>query len=309
MILYDSESVYLMNSEDNIITLRTQKVNLLNALQPYLADTARTWLQQAQEAIAASAQVKEDLGLYSAMAKRKLGTASLDQTDAIDTTFSPLNIRRWSCTDAARLTLLMTAIESIPEKIQNIITAYYKMGDESEKIAFIRGLIYFAPADYLIELALDAGRTNNLELLAALTLDNPFPACFYSDQAFNQMVLKGLFLGLAIERVEGIEQRANADLTRMCENYVVEREEAGRTVPVDIWLAIGPYASATGRQQMVEYLKDDNVGHRYYCALALAQRLSKDTTLEPILRDHIQNETEPMITKLLQDTLQVGSGS
>jgi hypothetical protein len=118
------------------------------------------------------------------------------------------------------------------------------------------------------------------------------------------MVLKALFLGLAIERIEGIEQRTNPDLTRMCENYVVEREAAGRTVPNDIWLAIGPFASDTGRQQMIDYLDHENVGHRYYSTLALVQRLSQDPTLTTILKQRLETEQEPMIHKLLQDTLQ-----
>lgn len=278
----------------------------MKALDPALSESGRMWLQDAIQAITASSQPTEDLGLYAAMAKRKLGGACLESANAIDTNYSPLDIRRWTIADTARLILLMSAIEGDPGQAETVITSYYRMGDESEHIAVIRGLIFFAPGDYLSVLALEAGRTNNLELLAALTLDNPYPACFYSDHEFNQMVLKGLFLGLAIERVEGIEQRANPDLTRMCENYVGEREAAGRTVPIDIWLAIGPFASEAGRQKMVEYLTHEQEGHRYYTALALGQLLSQYPALSPILRQRLDKEQVPMIRTLLQDTLQTG---
>ena len=288
--------------------LETSKNDLIRESNPFISESGQKWFQHALQAITASDQVIEDLGLYSAMAKRKLGSDHLHNTTTcaavIDTNFSPLDIHRWTSADAARLILLMSAIERDPELTENIILSYYKMGDEAEHIALIRGLIFFAPSEYLTELALDVGRTNNLEVLAALTLDNPYPACFYSEQAFNQMVLKALFLGLAIERIEGIEQRANADLTRMCENYVVERQAAGRTVPTDIWLAIGPFACETGRQQMIDYLDHENVSHRYYSALALVQRLSQDPTLTAILKQRLATEQEPMIRKLLQDTLQ-----
>lgn len=284
--------------------LETSKKDLIRKSAPFISESGKKWFQDALQTIVASDQVIEDLGLYSAMAKRKLGSVYLQQATVIDTTFSPLDIHRWSSADAARLILLMSAIEREPELAENIILSYYKMGDESEHIALVQGLIFFAPGEYLTELALDVGRTNNLEVLAALTLDNPYPACFYSESAFNQMVLKALFLGLAIERIEGIEQRTNPDLTRMCENYVVEREAAGRTVPNDIWLAIGPFASDTGRQQMIDYLDHENVGHRYYSTLALVQRLSQDPTLTTILKQRLETEQEPMIHKLLQDTLQ-----
>jgi len=283
--------------------LEAKKKDLIRELEPFLSESSQQWFQETLQIIATSSNVIEDLGLYSAMTKRKLGAEPLKDAAIIDTNFSPLDIRRWSYADAARLIMLMTAIERDLEQAENIITSYYKMGDEAEHIALVQGLIFFAPADYLTELALDVGRTNNLEVLAALTLDNPYPASFYNDQAFNQMVLKGLFLGLAIERIEGIEQRANPDLTRMCENYVVERQEADRTVPADIWLAIGPFATDTGTAQMIDYLDHENVSHRYYSALALVQRLSQDETLTAILRQRLQSEQEPMIRQLLQDSL------
>jgi hypothetical protein len=286
--------------------IETSKARLIEVLDPSLSESSRIWLQDAIQAIHASSQPIEDLGLYSAMAKRKLGNACLEHANAIDTNYSPLDVRRWTVTDAARLILLMSTIEHDPGQAETVITNYYRMGDESEHIAVIRGLIFFAPGDYLTVLALDAGRTNNLELLAALILDNPYPACFYGDHEFNQMVLKGLFLGLAIERVEGIEQRANPDLTRMCENYVGEREAAGRTVPMDIWLAIGPFATEAGRQKMLEYLAHEETGHRYYTVLALGQLLSQHPSLSPILRQRLDIEQEPMIRTLLQDTLQTG---
>lgn len=297
-----------MSSGNKMHNLEANKSDLIRELDPFISEPGKKWFQAALQAIVASDHVIEDLGLYSAMAKRKLGPGTLHNATTramvIDSALSPLDIHRWSNADAARLILLMSAIEREPELAEDIILSYYKMGDESEHIALVQGLIFFAPGEYLTELALDVGRTNNLEVLAALTLDNPYPACSYSEQAFNQMVLKALFLGLAIERIEGIEQRANPDLARMCENYVVEREAAGRTVPGDIWLAIGPFASNTGRQQMIDYLDHENIAHRYYSTLALVQRLSQDPALTAILKQHLDTEKEPMIRKLLQDTLQ-----
>jgi hypothetical protein len=265
------------------------------------------WLRQALETVAASKRIEEDLGRYSAMAKRKLGTARLEHAQVIDTTFSPLDIRRWSCAEAGRLALLISAVKHHPEMTEFLLRTYYRLGDESERIALVRGLIFFAPGQYLTELALEAGRTNNLEILAALTLDNPYPASFFTNQAFNQMVLKGLFLGLAIERIVGIEQRANTDLSRMCENYVVERELAGRKVPEDIWLAIAPFTSELGRTQMIKYLDHETIGHRYYCALSLCQKLSKDPTLKSLLEERLSIEKNTMIRKFLEDSLQPGT--
>jgi hypothetical protein len=229
---------------------------------------------------------------------------TLPQVTTIDTRFAAFDIHRWNSAEIGRLILLMAAIESQPGEAQGIIRGYYQAGDESERMALLRGLILFAPGDYLSEIALDAGRSNNLEVLAALTLDNPYPACFFTDDQFNQMVLKALFLGLAIERVEGLQKRANPELARMGENYVVEREQAKRSVPVDVWLAIGACASVTGQQQMIAYLDHDDIGHRYYCSLGLLQRLPRDPSLLPILRQRLDSERETLILDLLRDALE-----
>lgn len=302
-MIFELKNGYYTGSDDSMRHLESYKTRLINEIERTISEPAREWLRDALRVLSTSENISDDLALYSAMAKRKLGSAYLKQANAIDTQLSPVNIQRWTCADAGRLILLMSAIECRPDQSESIISRYYKMADNAERIALIHGLIFFAPADYLTEIALDAGRTNNLELLAALTLDNPYPACFYSDKAFNQMVLKALFQGLAIERVEGLGQRANADMARMGENYVVERENAGRSVPVDIWLAIGPCASETGNQQMMGYLSHDDIGHRYYCALALSQRLSQQPALAVILKKRLEIEQEALIIKRLQECL------
>ena len=285
-------------------SLENSKATLAHESAPYFSESGQAWLDDALQVLTASSQIIEDLGLYSAMAKRKLGVESLQQAAVIDTGFAPLDVHHWSSAEAARLILLMTAIECDPAQAEDIITAYYRMGDESEHMALLRGLILFAPAEFLSVIALDAGRSNNLEVLAALTLDNPYPGCLFNEAQFNQMVLKALFLGLAIERKEGLAKRANTDLARMGENYVVEREEAGRSVPVDIWLAIGPCASEKGRQQMIDYLGHEEVVHRYYCSLSLIRRLPQDPAILPILRQQLDTEQETLILELLQDTFE-----
>ncbi len=284
------------------------QAQLTAAIAPVLTDSGKAWFDKTLEKLTASDQPLDDLGLYSAMAKRKLGNRRLEHAPAIDAVFSPLDIRRWGEADAARLVLLLSVVKRLPDQTEELVQAYYRMGDESERIALIRGLVLFAPADYLTTIALDAGRTNSLELLSALSLDNPYPASFYSEQTFNQMVLKCLFLGLAIERVVGLEQRANPDLTRMCENYVVERENASRTVPVDIWLAIGPHATTKGEQQILAYLNHEETGHRYYTALALGQRLSENPSLKSHLQDRQKQEDNTLVLDLLQDLLQQQPG-
>ena len=65
---------------------------------------------------------------------------------------------------------------------------------------------------------------------------NRYPAAHFPERSFNQLVLKALFVGLPLARIEGLESRLNADLSRMAKDYAGEREAAGRSVPRDIAL-------------------------------------------------------------------------
>ena len=112
----------------------------------------------------------------------------------------------------------------------------------------LRGLALFPGGPALKSLALGAGRADSLLLFSALALDNPYPATYYAEQEFNQMVLKALFNRLSIERIEGLERRTGPDLARMCMDYIAERRAAGRDVPPDIWLALGPDAGVLRRR-------------------------------------------------------------
>ena len=48
------------------------------------------------------------------------------------------------------------------------------------------------------------------------------------------MVLKALFVGVAVDRIVGLDGRLTPELARMAADYASERRAAGRSVPSDI---------------------------------------------------------------------------
>jgi hypothetical protein len=155
------------------------------------------------------------------------------------------------------------ATESVPK--------LYRAGDETERVSMTRALPLFDNGPALKPVALETGRINSVALYSALALGNPYPAAHYTDHEFNQIILKSLFMGLPIERVVGLAERANRELSRMCENYYDERTAAGRSVPSDIWLAMGPFASHRGKQLMRDHLRHEDARHRHYAEVAIQQ--------------------------------------
>jgi hypothetical protein len=80
----------------------------------------------------------------------------------------------------------------------------------------------------------EAVRANVVPELEAIACENPFPARHFTELAFNQLVMKSLFNGISLRRIEGLAGRRSAELRRMVANYASERRAAGRAVPDDV---------------------------------------------------------------------------
>jgi hypothetical protein len=115
-----------------------------------------------------------------------------------------------------------------------LVAEAFRTGDNAEREALLGGLILLPAPERFLATALDACRTNVVTVFEAIACENPYPARYFPADAFNQMVLKALFLGTAARCIVGIAERANADLGRMVGSYASERRAAGRAIPEDI---------------------------------------------------------------------------
>ena len=260
-----------MSDNDSIMNSSRE---ILNALVSAATDAAGIdWLAAAAAEINAAAEPGEILLRLFPAARRRLGAGRLTATEQdLETTDGRLRLGAWSPGDAGRAILLLDVVRQGGGS--ELVTTVYQAGDESERISVTRALSLLDLGDNLKSLALQTGRINSKILYAALALDNPFPSAHYSEQEFNQLVLKSLFIGLPIEAVVGLTGRANASLSRMCEDYFDERTAAGREVPSDIWLALAPHASERGLKLLNEHLEHENAEHRHFATRALENRVA-----------------------------------
>lgn len=229
-----------------------------------LPPAALAWLDEAQTRLAAGEDLDVRLPVLSARCLRKVGDAPLGPAaPTLDTGCGPLDLTGWTAGTAARMMLVL----SLPDPAAGAWTMY-RAGDERERCDTVRGLALVGDAAPL-DLALDAGRTNAQDLFRALSLDNPFPAARYDDAAFNHLVLKALFMDLDIDRVAGLDTRANADLSRMCEDFADERLAAGRPVPPSLWLAAAPFASPHGTDMIIDHARSADTRAATYARRAM----------------------------------------
>ncbi len=252
--------------------------DLLSARAP---EEGRAWLEKALAAVAPRARndtappLHENtlLGTYTG-ASRRMGKAALalgPEEQARAQGLAPnLALSHWGADEAARALLLLTLAEHLaPEEFAALALRCYELGDSREQESWLRGLSLLPESGRFLATAVDACRTNIIPLFEAIACENPYPAEVFPEPNFNQLAMKVLFNGLALERIVGLEGRVNAELSRMSDDFASEREAAGRPVPADIWLVLAPHVGPEGLERVHRYLGHEDPGHRYWAAVGL----------------------------------------
>lgn len=157
---------------------------------------------------------------------RKLRTAGLDWP-----------IARISIDEAARMALLVKAVERVGEGEQvSLVEDLYRQGENRERQSVLRALPLLAGPERFLALAVESCRTSVQTIFEAIACENPYPAAYFPELNFNQMVLKALFIEVALDRIIGLQRRITPELQRMAKDYASERAAAGRSIPKDIVL-------------------------------------------------------------------------
>ena len=207
-------------------------------LAPRLSEAASTWLSIARTEVGRD---ESALARHFPIAARKVGHAMLLEPPSAETVrlFSrgPV-LNPWRVDEAARVLLLLEDARREPAGAPARANDLYFVSDGRERIALLRGLALLPESDAALPAVRDALRANAADLFAAAICENGYTSRHLSDDLFNQAVLKCAFVGLRLERIERVEERATPELARMLFAYVTEREHAGRSVGADLWPVI-----------------------------------------------------------------------
>ena len=116
----------------------------------------------------------------------------------------------------------------------------FRCADVAEALALYQALPFLPYPEAHLLRAREGMRSNQLPLVAAVALDNPYAQTHFDEEAWNQLILKCLFVNLPLNRVIGLEGRSNPRLSHMLIDYAKERRAAARPIPVDLWRAAAP---------------------------------------------------------------------
>lgn len=140
----------------------------------------------------------------------------------------------WSKDELARALILVAGCES-DDSFFFDIAAYF---DLRETIAACRSLSLLNNSERLEQYATESCRTNSSQVFAAMAHGNPYPKRYFSDLSYDQMVLKAMFVGIALKPIVGLQERKTDETRRMSQDYCDELKAAGRSLPIEIELVL-----------------------------------------------------------------------
>jgi hypothetical protein len=235
---------------------------------------ALAWLDKTLAQIRSGAETQP---LYPAfgMAARQTGKNTLALTDAdlaeahsLRAGFAP---HHWTVLKATRVLLLLTYPHEPSQAYLQTLNTLFNAADVNELEALYASLPLLPYPEQLRSRCAEGIRTNMRPVLEAIVLDNPYPADYLDEEAWNQMVLKAVFNGLPLFRIHGFEKRRNASLARMLSDFAHERWAAGRTLSPEVWRAVAPFLNDTNIGDIKTLLEQPLITQHEAAALACAE--------------------------------------
>ncbi len=244
-----------------------QHVEAAGTLRSWIAaqgDAGLAWLDEVAADLAAGAP---DRALFAAFAQvpRRVGDDVLP-THAIG---AGLRLDGWTRHQAARAHLLLA--RSRDSGFDAALDGLFGAADLAELVCLYRALPLLPDPGRYAGRAAEGVRSNMLPVFDAVAIDNPYPADWLDEGAWNQMVVKAVFVGRPLHGIAGLDRRANPTLAAMLVDYARERRAAGRAVTPDLWRPVGPFAAGERALGELRHALDgaDETGRRA-AALALA---------------------------------------
>jgi hypothetical protein len=258
------------------------------------------WLRERIAALTAAAAAEAALAAFTA-AGRHVGRGALATPASVAGPDDEIALTGWCADELARAAILATVAAAAPGSLAGVVDAAYRDGDSREKQAVIRALALLPDGARFVDVALDAGRTNETPLFGALACDNPYPARHYPELELNKLVMKAAFVGAPLDRIVGLRRRANPELARMAMEYIDQQESAGRAFPPELWRAIAPHPPPGAVARMLGYASHAVAAHRAAALRALAEVAQPRT--RSFLDERRALERDPEVAAALADAL------
>ncbi|MDF2387878.1 EboA family metabolite traffic protein [Nostoc ellipsosporum NOK] len=238
------------------------------------SDKGIAWLEQKQAQIASGAAERVFFTAFSAV-PRYLGKENLQLTsedlEAAQAVLPGWFPGHWSVDQAGRTLLLLALPSDDTQQYVRSLDQVFTTADMGELVVLYQSLPLLPHPELHRQRAAEGIRSNMSNVFSAIALRNPYPAKYLDDIAWNQMVLKALFVGSPLHLIWGLDSRANPELAKMLADYAHERWAAKRPVSPELWRPVGRFADTAIIADLEKVLADGDTASQAAAALACAE--------------------------------------
>jgi hypothetical protein len=234
-------------------------------------DRGITWFRGALDEVSRTSSDRA-LGVAIGMAPRRLGKAALDL--GADDLARAATLRRgfdpagWSVDQLARIALMVVSYRGDID-FADRLDRYCATAEINELIALCLGFAIYPVTAPIEPRAREAIRSGMKPVFEALAHRNPYPTEVFSEDHWNQMVVKAIFIGSSLWPIWGLDRRGNPELARMLVALSQERRAANRPISAEIWRCIAPHADREGMAALISAWRAGPENDRLAIALAL----------------------------------------
>lgn len=249
------------------------KAYLYRVLKQQAGVQALKWLDQQSEKLSKGPAERHLFPAFS-MASRFFGKESMQlkeqdilEAEQLRRGFQP---QHWTILQTARTYLLLFLYHEDAIDYVRTLDKLFATADMDEQQALYGALHLMPHPEALRSRASEGIRTNITAVFDAIALHNPYPADFLDEAAWNQMLLKAVFMQRPLYKIYGADERVNPELARMLVDFAHERWAAGRKVMPELWRFVGPYISETHLPDLEKVLATGDPLEVEACLLACA---------------------------------------
>jgi hypothetical protein len=199
---------------------------------------------------------------------KKIVNVEVEEEKALDESLPGFSVNGWSLVRLSRVWLLLQLYKADETTFVKNIETLFDTAEMNELVALYSALPLLAYPEKWLFRATDAVRSNMGFVFDAIALHNPYPAKYFNELAWNQLVLKTIFNDKPVHYITGLEERQNASLALILSDFAHERWAAGRSVAPDVWRLVSKFMNESLLSDMKYLFESSQMQNREAAALA-----------------------------------------
>lgn len=275
----------MITSRDSLVQAGMNDV-LRDVLKNSLERSQYNWMQERINTLLETVSFR-DFYIGYTLIKQKLGDRSPELSDPGNNKFATyLSYKGVSLSDVGRMYLLSELLNKKGGDYQEAVVKLIEVADAEELAVFLKFIAFLPSPEIFRNTAAQALRTNIEPVFDAIALRNPYGRFYFNEQQWNQMYLKAAFMQRPLLQIEGVEERANTELSRIISDYAHERWAASRDIDPHIWRPVG-FKPAESTYADMKYLMEDGSAVEMKAAVLVCE-----SSQDPALRSLIGEKQE-----------------